>query len=307
MERLGRHSGALVLLCASSVLSTAAATGESTGKVLDVLNATNETFRRDYDRARREITGKLSPLIYCNGEVLILITGSSRKTESMVPTIYTLLKSVDHIAVAAYIILANHSDQVLEPEVFQNLEELRDKAVEARSTMASADMDEPLRERQYRIIDATIEFISQVQKQGFVSSAKLRQFASGLSETLMRNGADAVAAQLSLINQIVTGWKNEMSADEWKRLRVILTAGHMPRERLVTWQYFSGLLNQKREGERIVIMEGLDDVDKGIELLGTHMLDEKIAVDFFGDRRRMHKDLLSNGARLYLRRHRPGM
>jgi hypothetical protein len=306
MTKTGLQIGLALFLSLGADRSAPTSLAAGTEDVSNVLGSANEVFKRDYDRARREITSKLSPLIYCNGEVLTLATSNGRKTENMVPAKYTLLKCVDHIAVTAYIILANHVDETLAPEVLQNLQNLQTQSGEARTALVSAELDAELRERQYRIIDATTDFIAQVEKQGNISQAKLKQFAAGLSDTLMQNAEDGVAAQLALMNEIVSRWKKEMPEVEWNRLHVILTSGHMPRERLVTWQFFSDILNQKKEGDKIIIMEGIDDFDKGVDLLGTHMLDEKIAVDFFGDRGRMHKDLLSNGARLYLRKHRPG-
>jgi len=306
MSKTGLPIGLVLLLTVIAVRLAPEALGEGSEDAGNVLGRANETFRLDYQRARREITAKLNPLIYCNGEVLTLVTSNARKTENMVPAKYTLLKSVDHIALAAYIILANHVDEALAPEVLQNLQDLQKQAGEVRTALASAELDAELRERQYRIIDATIDFIGGVRTQGSVSREKLKRFASGLSNTLMQNADDGVAAQLAVMNEIVSGWKREMPEDDWSRLRVILTSGHMARERLVTWQFFSGLLHEEKEGDKIIVMEGIDDFDKGVDLLGTHMLDEKIGVDFFGDRWGMHKDLLSNGARLYLRKHRPG-
>ena len=45
--------------------------------------------------------------------------------------------------------------------------------------------------------------------------------------------------------------------------------------------------------------------EPGMDLLATHALDRKVAIDFFKDKWRMHRDLLSDGARQYLKKHPP--
>ncbi|HEY9867672.1 MAG TPA: hypothetical protein V6D08_00570 [Candidatus Obscuribacterales bacterium] len=297
----------MVLLFVATALTPVPVMGADTAGAGDeTLQAANDTFRRQYDRARRELVARVSPLIYCNGEQLVLVTASGKRTENIVPPKYTILKTVDHIALAAYVILVGHVDRQLGQETMAHLEELLKHAAQSRKALASLNLDLSLLQRQYRIIDATVDFAAAVRQSGSVSAARLRQFARGLSGELMENADEAVSAQLARLEEVVTGWKSSMSASDWQGLHVILSAGHMPRERLVTWQYFSELLKERKEGQRVIVMEGIDDLDKGIELLGTHLIDGKIAVDFFGDPWRMHKDLLSSGARRYLQKHHPG-
>ena len=77
----------------------------------------------------------------------------------------------------------------------------------------------------------------------------------------------------------------------------------MPRPGLLSYQYFSKLLNQNQEGEQIIVAEGLTDEEQAIDLLLTHIIDGKVAVEFFQDPWRMHRDLLSDGGELYLKEH----
>ena len=80
---------------------------------------------------------------------------------------------------------------------------------------------------------------------------------------------------------------------------------HMPRQGLLSFQYFSKLLNQAQEGDQIIVAEsaGTTDEEQAIDLLLTHMLDGKVAVEFFKDPWRMHRDLLSDGAKEWLEKH----
>jgi hypothetical protein len=75
----------------------------------------------------------------------------------------------------------------------------------------------------------------------------------------------------------------------------------MPREDLVVTQYFLRLLHEPKEGRRVVYAESMWEEPKALDLLGTHLLDGSVGDAFFGDYMRMHRDLLGDAAKAYLR------
>ena len=64
-------------------------------------------------------------------------------------------------------------------------------------------------------------------------------------------------------------------------------------------QYFQRMLGEP-EGLRLVYAEGLWSEPAALQLLGTHLLDAEIATAFFGEPRRLHRDLLADAAAEYL-------
>jgi hypothetical protein len=62
------------------------------------------------------------------------------------------------------------------------------------------------------------------------------------------------------------------------------------------------VLNEPREGRRIVYAESLWEEPRALDLMGTHMLDGAVGEAFFGDYWRMHRDLLADAAKGYLDR-----
>jgi hypothetical protein len=91
-----------------------------------------------------------------------------------------------------------------------------------------------------------------------------------------------------------------MTPDEWKALHVIVMVAHMPRDEELTVQYFQRLLDEPIEGHRIICAEGLWEEPRALDLLATHLIDGSAGAAFFGDVMRMHRDLLSDAARVYL-------
>jgi hypothetical protein len=75
---------------------------------------------------------------------------------------------------------------------------------------------------------------------------------------------------------------------------------HMPRDEEITMQYFERLLDEPIEGRRIIFAEGLWEEPRALDLLGTHLVDGSTGAAFFGELMRMHRDLLSDAARVYI-------
>lgn len=119
----------------------------------------------------------------------------------------------------------------------------------------------------------------------------------------LENAYEAAGSQIRTMDETVLKWHKEMTDDEWKKLHVIILTAHMPRPGLLSYQYFSKLLSQGQEGEQIIIAEGMTDEEQATDLLLTHIIDGKVAVAFFQDPWRMHRDLLSDGGELYLKEH----
>ena len=69
----------------------------------------------------------------------------------------------------------------------------------------------------------------------------------------------------------------------------------MAREGEIAMQYFEKLFGE-REGLRLVFAEELWDEPSELRLLATHVLDASVGEGFFGDARRMHRDLLADAA-----------
>src|SRR6266852_1598170 len=109
------------------------------------------------------------------------------------------------------------------------------------------------------------------------------------------NALDAARTEIADLDAAVEAVRRALGPAEFARLHVIVVGAHMAREGEVAMQYFEKLLGE-REGLRLVFAEGLWDEPSELQLLATHLLDASVGEGFFGDSRRMHRDLLSDAA-----------
>jgi hypothetical protein len=265
----------------------------------------NDTFRSVYKGAVEESLATADPVILLGGGKLVLLRSGKREEVEYVPAQYRILKTVDHIPLAVFVILVNHADKPLSEKVVEQLKKFRDATGDAQAQMAKLGLSTEAQERARAAISQSSAFIDKVLAAGQISKSDLYNFARQNTPALMDNAYDAVTLELGALNKQVMAWKEKLSPAEWDSLRVIVMGGHMPRQQEREMQYFQMLLGEREEGNRIVYFEGGAEEQPALDLLGKHMVDGAIGDAFFGDPMRMHRDLLSDAARRYLREHAP--
>jgi hypothetical protein len=106
----------------------------------------------------------------------------------------------------------------------------------------------------------------------------------------------------------VMRWKKRIPPDEWKRLVVVVRGPQMPRRMNILTQYFAKVLDEPShnlgyplESRRLIYAEFIPPGRDHLDLMSTAFIDGDASEAFFGDRWRMSRDLLADGAQEYLR------
>lgn len=265
------------------------------------LSALNSKFREYYAAARSHEIEASTPLILCYADRLVLLNGSQREEVANIKDRYTTFKTVAHIPLALYCIL--YKEPIIEKSR-QKLDDFKSLIEKARGELKDHDLSVKELERQYKMIDSCLTFIDKALAQKELTAKELQEFTRSLRSDILQNAYLAVSSQLAVIDQTVGNWRQKLGKD-FDKIKIVIVGGHMPRQGNSNFQYFCRLLKEKEEGNRIIYMEGLNSDTDALNLLGTHILDEGVAVSFFSDKWRMHRDLLSDGAAQYLKEHPP--
>lgn len=274
-------------------------------KMQPQLQSVNDKFRELYSEARTRTIKKSQPIIVAVNDVISLHDGATKETTQIISEKYTLLKSVDHIVLATFVVLELDTDQILSDVKVRQVQELQSLSKKALNSLDNSGLKGAVLDRQKMLINLALNLQATAIADKRVSSLSLTQFCRDSQKMVMQNVDDAVADQLLAIDTQVRQWRKQLGPERWAALSVVVVSGHMPRERNTTMQYFAKALRVKREGARLYYCEGLSEESDGLNLVGTHILDRKIAVAFFKDEWRMHRDLLSDGAAKYLSKHPP--
>ena len=265
------------------------------------LTALNNAFRRAYAEAKTRVLASAGPTLIVNGDNFALVRDGRRVEANTGTPIYDPVKTMAHIPLAIYVTLTP-GEGAIDDDRLKGLAGLRELIPPAEQSLDTLKLPAATLARQKQIVAASVAFLDEVAGQRKFARAALRAFTRRMAPLVMENVAEATRAQLDAIHAQVSLWRRDLSPEEWSRLHVVIIGPHMPREDLVVTQYFLRVLNEPREGRRVVYAESLWQEPQALDLLGTHLLDGSVGEAFFGDFMRMHRDLLGDAAKQYLPR-----
>ena len=270
------------------------------GSEADPLVTLNNAFRAEYSLAKTEAVSKVGPLIIVEGSHMVLVRNGKRTEAQIQPPIYQSLKAVAHIPFAVFLMFDQSDFGELTEERVAELRNYRKLIVNAQSSLGDTGFSDSQLQRQKKIIDDSLAFLDAAIENRQVQKTALDEFAKQMTPVLLENVDEAARAELDALHSHVTEWRHQMTPDEWKALHVVVMGAHMPRDEEITMQYFERLLDEPVEGRRIIFAEGLWEEPRALDLLGTHLVDGSTGAAFFGEFMRMHRDLLSDAARVYI-------
>jgi hypothetical protein len=265
------------------------------------LTALNNAFRAAYAEAKTRVLASSGPTLIVNGDIFTLLQNGRRIEANVGTPIYDPLKTIAHIPLAIYVILTPGTGNV-DDDRLKALASLRELIPPAAASLDTVKLSAATLARQRRIVATSLAFLDDVSAKRKFSRSQLLAFTRSMAPLVMENVTEATRAQLDATHAQVSAWRRDLSPEQWNQLHVLIIGPHMPREGLVVMQYFLRLLNESKEGRRVVYAESLWEEPKALDLLGTHLLDGSVGEAFFGDYMRMHRDLLGDAAAQYLPR-----
>jgi hypothetical protein len=284
---------------------TAAAARSSDLPAGDPLGATNAAFRAAYAALRSETLAKTEPILFSAGDDLVLLRAGKRAEAKAVTARYHALKAVAHVPLAVYVMLASGAGAPLPQARLDGLKEYRGLVAKARDSLRRRSWAAGQLERQERLVNSSLKLLDSALAAGRVSAEELTAFTRAQRTDIQANVRAAARDQIDTMDAQVTRWLKAMTSEERACLRVVVSTPHMPRTGNIAYQYFQAKLGGPYQGRdavetdgsgRLVLVEATWDEQKALNVLATHVVDAGIAVSFFDDAERMHRDLLADAA-----------
>ena len=238
----------------------------------------NRISRAAYASARTRALAAAGPALIVGPSHITLVQGAARSELELAPPRYHDLKSISHLA------LGMHGLHLLNQPQPAQVAELRDAAQRALAALDGRGLTREQIDRQREIVKIMFDDTRPLAD---------RQRAAG--PLLLANALDAARAEIDDLDAAVKSVRATLGDGAFARLHVIVVGAHMAREGEIAMQYFERTLGE-REGLKLVFAEGVWDEPGELQLLGTHLIDASVGEAFFGDPRRMHRDLLADAA-----------
>jgi hypothetical protein len=272
------------------------------GSILKTLDA---RFVQIYEAARAERVAheQRKGLIVVRDDVMLLFRGDEpvRQFTGLEPPLYNKMKTLGHIPLAIFCLLHAVSDGPLSRSLKGRLASYRvvlDSA--GREFDISEEVEAGILPRPVAIHAMAMAFVGSVLKAGTTSRHALHGFTRGVCDDVDLVLAVAARAQLAACERTVKEIRALLSPEEWAELRVLVLGPYMAKQGEIFLQYFSKELNTPVSGDRRLIYFDGDDLKAAYERFGTATLDAEAAQAIFGNRRRLHRDVLADATREYL-------
>jgi hypothetical protein len=291
----------LTAFATSQVAEPAAKSSAKAQDTPDPFITLNDASRIAYRLAKDAALARNGPVIFVEGDDLVLKKGAERSKVRFIPEIFHVMKAVSHVALAIDVTLAAHADEnPLGDEVLKDLREYRGLLPPVVERLATSGLAGEHRERQKMILAECAAFLDSVIERRAGSPSDRVAFARRMWPLVTTNAASAARGALDSLHRQVSLWKGQLAPEEWSRLTVVVMGTQAPRKGNLAVQYFARLLGEPGEGRRIIYAEALFDEQRALELLATRIVDTQVGIDFFNDPLRMHRDLLSDAAQDYI-------
>jgi putative intracellular protease/amidase len=274
-----------------------------------LLGALNHYFHKDYEALVELTTLSLEhagiPVMISAGDELILRHRGLREVVRFIPPLYHQLKAIGHMVFGIHLSLEVRAPNGLnETEMFQTLQQqYLLKAV--LQNLADEGIPDEVSEIQAALLSQAFDLLTDVIRHRAVDRGTLRAFARTTGALMLDNNTRAQRAALDGLHAAVTTWLASLTEEARAKLCVVVCGSRQGRSQDIVMEYFQRLLGEQaatgaaREN-RLIYAESTFGEDGALDLIARHIIDQDAGEAFFGDRMRMQRDLLSEGAADYV-------
>lgn len=269
----------------------------------DPLEQLNHAFRDAYAARRDAVLEQLGPAIAQIDDALIFRLRGQRLVGPARTRRYHELKTMCHVPLAILSAVGDEAGE-LDEAARGSLKELARHLEAVLAGLGARGLDEAQRARQARLLTGSQAFIAALLASGHVERAALREFLGAQTPDIQANLEDAARDQIETMHATFGAWARELSAEEWRALKVVVGSSHMARTGNVASQYFTVALGESWEGRfqqedlkpdrRVLTSESASDEQSAFELLAMHVFDISASRDFFAEDGRLGRDVLAN-------------
>ncbi|CAN5913219.1 hypothetical protein BH11MYX4_BH11MYX4_32630 [soil metagenome] len=257
------------------------------------LDAVNDAFHEAYDSARD--SAELSaPVMIVLADKLVVVNRRLQQEWDVRPELFHVIKSAAHGPVALFARLVRLEDAHPAAAAEASLLALRDHLAAAMADVHGSDPEAVDAIR--AVLADTLAFL---ETSDFSARAR-GAFTAAMGPQLLALTFHATRLQLRALDERVAEALATLIPEEQRRLQIVVTGDHQARERSLAMQYFEKRLGAENAEGRLAYGESITDVEEALALVGRRRLDATIARAFFGDAKRLQRDVLGDAAHALL-------
>lgn len=241
------------------------------------------------------------PVLVFLEDVLTVCHAGERHAVHVTPESFHALKAAAHAPIALYLLLAPLTDETVDDVLLGRLQSLVTRTNDALAQLETHVAESGMVEDARRVLELTATRARDVLTTRRNPAAEVERFARTQGPALLTLTDHASRVQLEALHRATEEVLAAMNADARERFHVVVAGAHQARERSLAMQYFQLRLREPPGSEeRVTYAENASSVDEALALVGVRRLDRAIARAFFGDEKRLQRDILGDSAKAQL-------
>lgn len=273
------------------------------------LHTANQQFHQDYTAL---VTYTLSylgdsthPVIIFTGDSLVLKYKEKRQVSRVVPSEYHQLKAISHIPLGIFTMVSTWQENTALPDSCIKRLKSYNELIESIQAHLPESFSASVRAKQQEILKHAETYIQLVLKDGVYKKESRNTFAKTIQKYLLEDVDEAARLELTALHKQTQLFLKQIDEQDLQKLLVVIGSSHQARYRELSVQYFDKVLHEQSDGSaltenRLVFAESVFSESGCLSVLARHIIDQQIGLDFFGNKYRMQRDLLSDAATKYI-------
>jgi hypothetical protein len=156
--------------------------------------------------------------------------------------------------------------------------------------------------RQQEILSLSRTYLEDILLRENADMSSVNLYARKIAPLLLANATDAANVQIEALDQAVRELSKKLKPGEFEKAIAVITGPKTPREGNLQFQYFVFAFGSGSAGTRVLYMESIFDREAALKVLKTVLNDREASQAFFGEKYRLERDLMADGATVELMR-----
>lgn len=273
------------------------------------LSTVNKTFHEDYNQMVsyqiKQLGDSMHPVMIMTGDSLIFKYREKRTAARIIPPAYHQLKAIDHLVLGIFVLVSPWPEGKITDSALTKIKIHETLCSKIMAELKTYPFPDSTLKRQEKILSLSGAYLRSLLKRKTYRRVERNDFAKSSKQYLLDNTDEAARLEITNLHAQVRQWLTQLDTNTYNRLYVVIGSSHQARYRELTVQYFDKILSEKSDGSalsenRLVFAESVFNEAGCLSMLARHIIDQEIGLEFFGDRYRMQRDLLSDAATKYL-------
>jgi len=273
------------------------------------LNTVNQQFHQDYNILVKYTLSYLGdsthPVIVFTGDSLVFRYKGTRQASRVVPAEYHQLKAISHLPLGIFTMVSTWQEGPLSDSSIARLKGYKTLIETIQSDLLKYSLSPSLLAKQQEILTHSQTYIQLVLNEKAYKKESRNAFAKTIQRYILDDVDESARLELTSLHKQTQLWLKEIDKASLQQLLVVIGSSHQARYRELSVQYFDKVLKEQSDGSaftenRLVFAESVFNENGCLSVLARHIIDQEIGLEFFGDRYRMQRDLLSDAAKKYI-------